>query len=602
MASLDPIKHHRDSFVTPYGTHLGSYQGVAGYSNGHDHYYSREQNYHNGLYTGISYQCVEYVRRWLQASKGLNFHNIPFASHAWKLRYVERISDSVATAITPVPNGSETPPVADSLLIWKSTEQAYVGHIAVITDVNVEAQYIRIAEQNLDNDYWPGDYARQLKLRVENNQFFIEDEHEILGWMVINYDVDGQDQSALGLDNIVRRVTQPVKQPLGEWLDLSKPGQKLWSDIWGTEPTRKGEENISYYTFENHFADKINFAAMELNNMCLRATDHVIASDELLARFGLPEWVWPKIRNSWKGMWASGWKTFSGRFDLAFNGRTVKMFEYNSDSAGTYLECGVIQVNWAKSVGCDVGRSAAEDLENMLVAQAKELFEGKFVHFMIDNDEEEIYSAMYMQEVFGKAGVESKLVIGLDLTKSSDGKFVDNEGRVIQTVWKMWNWETVISSYSAPRNGDSIKLSDVLLDDSIDVYEPIWKLVTSNKALLPVLWELYPSHPYLLRAEWNLSDDLNQKGYAKKPIVGRCGQNVQIFKEGGSKVEEMEGRYSNREHIYQQIFEIQEFDGFHPVMGAWIVGRRPAGFGIREDTKLITDHESPYGCCRIIGE
>lgn len=598
---VEQPKHYRDSFVTPYGTLLGEYQGVAGYSNGNDHYYSREQNYHNGLYTGISYQCVEYVRRWLQASKGLNFHNIPFASHAWKLKYVERISDDRATSIKGVENGSSTPPVVDSLLIWKSTEQAFVGHIAVIADVSVENLYVRVAEQNITNDYWPGNYSRQLKLRVEDGKYFIDDEHEIIGWMVINYDVDGQDQSILGLDNMVRRIIQPIRYPLGEWLNLESRAQKKWSDIWGTEPTRKGEENISYYAFQEHFADRINLATMELNHMCLRATDYVIQSDVLLAKFGLPEWIWPKIRRKWEGMWVSGYKTFSGRFDISFNGRHVKMFEYNSDSAGTYLECAVIQVNWAKSVGCDIGKSAASDLEQLLIDQAKYLFTGNFVHILIDNDEEEIYSAWYIQEVFQKAGVECKVLIGLDF-KHENGKFFDPDQQEIKTVWKMWNWETVISDYSAPRVEGKVKLSDLLLDDNIEVYEPIWKLVTSNKALLPVLWELFPGHPNLLRAEWNIDGYLADKAYVKKPIVGRCGQNVQIFKQGGEKVEEMEGKYAARDHIYQEVFEIQTFDGYHPVIGSWVVGRKHAGFGIREDTKLITDHESPYGCCRVIPE
>ena len=62
---------------------------------------------------------------------------------------------------------------------------------------------------------------------------------------------------------------------------------------------------------------------------------------------------------------------------------------------------------------------------------------------MIYNHDEKTYSEIYMQEVFGKAGVERKFVIGLVLIKSPDEKFLDDEGRVIQTVWKMWNWETV---------------------------------------------------------------------------------------------------------------------------------------------------------------
>ena len=30
--------------------------------------------------------------------------------------------------------------------------------------------------------------------------------------------------------------------------------------------------------------------------------------------------------------------------------------------------------------------------------------------------------------------------------------------------------------------------------------EPFWKLIASNKAMLPLLWSLYPGHPNLLPA------------------------------------------------------------------------------------------------------
>lgn len=598
----DQVKHYNEDFVTPYGVVLGSFQGVEARSNGNFDYYSREQNYHNGLYTGIPFQCVEYVRRWLNISKGLTFYNIPFASHAWQLKYIERLSDSRATSIVGIPNGSEKAPVPESLLIWdndEKDEQIPYGHIAVITEVNVQENWIRVAEQNIDNNYWPGNYARQLALEVVEGKYFIKDQHKILGWMVINFDVDSQNQLELGIHEPVVRKVQPPKVLSGPWLNFDSPGQKYWANIWGAQPTREGEEFISYYTFDNHFYDRIMFAAMELNHMCLTATDYVINNDSQLEKFGLPKWTWDKIRNSWKGEMISGFKSFSGRFDLAFNGSSIKMFEYNSDSAGTYLEAGVIQVQWAKAVGCDYGKSASEDLENMLIEQAKELFKG-FVHILIDNDDEEVYNALYIKEVFEKAGVDCKVVIGVNFKKNDEGKYTDEDGVEMKTIWKMWNWETVISNYESERKGDEIKLSDVLLDENIDIYEPIWKLVTSNKALLAVLWEMFPGHPYLLPTEWTVDGYLRNKPYVKKPIVGRCGQNVQIYTSTGEKVEEMEGRYTKRDCIYQEVFEIQKFDGFNPILGAWIVGMKPAGFGIREDTKLITDHESPYGCCRVI--
>ena len=38
-------------------------QGVIAYYN-NDHNYS-EKNYHNNIFTGFKYECVEFVRRWL---------------------------------------------------------------------------------------------------------------------------------------------------------------------------------------------------------------------------------------------------------------------------------------------------------------------------------------------------------------------------------------------------------------------------------------------------------------------------------------------------------------------------------------------------------
>jgi glutathionylspermidine synthase len=35
---------------------------------------------------------------------------------------------------------------------------------------------------------------------------------------------------------------------------------------------------------------------------------------------------------------------------------------------------------------------------------------------------------------------------------------------------------------------------------NLDFIEPIWKLILGNKALLPLLWEMFPNHPNLLPA------------------------------------------------------------------------------------------------------
>jgi len=43
---------------------------------------------------------------------------------------------------------------------------------------------------------------------------------------------------------------------------------------------------------------------------------------------------------------------------------------------------------------------------------------------------------------------------------------------------------------------------DLLAHDlaEIDTIEPSWKLIIGNKALIPLLWEMFPNHPNLLPA------------------------------------------------------------------------------------------------------
>ena len=46
--------------------------------------------------------------------------------------------------------------------------------------------------------------------------------------------------------------------------------------------------------------------------------------------------------------------------------------------------------------------------------------------------------------------------------------------------------------------------------------------------------------------------------------------------------------YSHHPMVVQALATLPAFDGFHPVLGAWIVGEACAGLGIREDRGRIT--------------
>jgi hypothetical protein len=167
----------------PFGVPLGSYKGVEGFSNGRE---GRESgpNYIGDVFTGYKYQCVEYARRWLIKVKGLTFESIHCAFQIWDLDWVYDMRTQEPVPLIGIENGSQVKPVVDSLLIYRRGDGLPAGHVAVVTEVNVEEGFIRIAEQNENDRHWPGDYARELGLQCVDGQFWIIDKYEVIGWMV----------------------------------------------------------------------------------------------------------------------------------------------------------------------------------------------------------------------------------------------------------------------------------------------------------------------------------------------------------------------------------------------------------------------------------
>jgi glutathionylspermidine synthase len=120
--------------------------------------------------------------------------------------------------------------------------------------------------------------------------------------------------------------------------------------------------------------------------------------------------------------------------------------------------------------------------------------------------------------------------------------------------------------------------------------EPPWKLLLSCKAILAILWELYPDHPNLLPAYFD-ADRLGAK-YVRKPFYSREGANVEIH--GPRGVFAQPGTYGAEGYVYQAYAELPDFEGNYPVIGSWIVGDEPAGMGIREDVNPVTRNTSRF--------
>ena len=321
---------------------------------------------------------------------------------------------------------------------------------------------------------------------------------------------------------------------------------------------------------------ELEAAANELHFRCIDAAEAVIKHN-WWQRIGIPASAIPVILNSWER------DDFSlyGRFDFAFDGNTPpKLLEYNADTPTALVEAAVAQWFWLQDVQphADQFNSIHERL-----IEAWKRWHGQTIHFSgVKEFVEDEMTILYLRDTCEQAGVKTKSIhiedIGWDAQKKN---FVDLDHADIAHCFKLYPWEWLWREEFAMH----------LPQERVQFIEPAWKILLSNKALLPVLWELFPGHPNLLPAH-DSAAPLGSR-YVRKPKWSREGSNISLF-ENGTLVEENGGNYGDEGFIFQATAEIPNFSGNHPVFGVWVIDHAAAGLGIREDTRRITGNLSRF--------
>ena len=322
--------------------------------------------------------------------------------------------------------------------------------------------------------------------------------------------------------------------------------------------------------------DRLEAAANELHMRCIDAAEAVI-ENEWWTRLGIPAVAVPGILKSWER------DDFSlyGRFDFAFDGISPpKMLEYNADTPTALVEASVAQWFWLEEThpGADQFNSIHERL-----IEAWHRCAGKTVHFgaLKENPEDEM-TVLYLRDTCEQAGVKAKSVYMEDIGWDKQRQvFVDLEECPIRDCFKLYPWEWLWQE----------EFGVHLATEPVRFIEPAWKMLLSNKGLLPILWELFPDHPNLLPA-YDEPGPLSGH-HVRKPKLGREGSNV-TWVEGGSTRVETGGEYGQEGYVYQAPGPIADFSGQHPVFGVWVINHDAAGLGIREDTSLVTGNLSRF--------
>ncbi len=329
------------------------------------------------------------------------------------------------------------------------------------------------------------------------------------------------------------------------------------------------------YELTAHEVDAIEAAANQLHYLCIDAAEAVI-NNQWWSRLGIPESAVPAILRSWER------DDFSlyGRFDFSFDGTTPKLLEYNADTPTALVEAAVAQWFWLQDTHPDADQF--NSVHERLI-EAWKRWRGNTIHFSsIKDHPEDEQTVLYLRDTCEQAGVKTKSVFIEDFGwDPKRGRFVDLDNEVIERAFKLYPWEWLCHE----------EFSAHLANDPLQFIEPAWKMLLSNKGLLPILWELFPDHPNLLPA-YELAAPLGER-YIRKPKLSREGANV-AWVEGGVVVEETAGDYGEEGYVYQALASIPDFGGRHPIFGVWVVDHEAAGLGIREDTSKITGNLSRF--------
>ncbi len=620
------------SAAEPFGTVIGyAPGGVPVYSSDYDsaddaqlpdrHAY---RSYVDGIYMGHKWQCVEFARRWLYINKGYIFDDVAMAFEIFELTSVRCIRDNALAPLKSFRNGARRAPEPGCLLIWdEGGEFERTGHVAIVTEVS--PHWVRVAEQNLGHRMWPPgrDYSRELRATVtEDGEYWLEcsfGDATILGW-VIQTDDARHAEVPPSVDprllNLVARRVPDLGQGERSWLNMANADEAAYVQMMGGHLLAAEPENrLRFLCLSESAHEELRDATADLHALYLHATDYVLRDDSLLARFNIPPALWPKIHQSWNNRRNH---MITGRFDFTLSERGLKVYEYNCDSASCHMETGKVQGKWARHYGCKVGRDSGAGLhEDLRRAWAERRIEG-VLHIMQDRDLEETYHALFMQEAMERAGIETKIIHGVNgLSWDSEGNILDADGVPIRTVWKTWAWETALDQIREECEDDPQKLEayrpgephsaaprlvDVLLRHDVMVYEPLWTLIPSNKAIQPILWQLFPNHPLLLNTAYELTEDLARAGYVAKPIVGRCGSNIRIVGSDETLIEETEGRFGSRDPIYQELFALPRIDGQYVQVCAFSARGVYAAACVRVDTSRVINEHSDVVALRIVDD
>jgi glutathionylspermidine synthase len=362
------------------------------------------------------------------------------------------------------------------------------------------------------------------------------------------------------------------------------------------------------YSFTAAEIDTLEAAGNQLQEMCLAAAQHII-DEKRYAELDIPEVAIEAIEWAWNNEPPA----IYGRFDISWagaqSGHPPKLLEYNADTPTSLLEAAVVQWHWLKDMPASLVSHKPDQFNSIhekLIAKWKDVdaYLSKPVYFAAlenANNPEDQLTVTYLRDTANQAALDTRQLAMADIGWDSQHQtFVDLDDHPIFSIFKLYPWEAMLQEDFGVHALDTYT--------AVRWIEPIWKMLLSNKGILPILWELYPNHELLLEAHFadtnpgaprpdsrtwvSTTNGSTLKNYVRKPLISREGANITLIRDNAT-VASTEGPYRGPQ-ILQALAPDAVFDHRHTVLGLWMIDQDCCGMGVRESLSPITGNLSSF--------
>ena len=337
-------------------------------------------------------------------------------------------------------------------------------------------------------------------------------------------------------------------------------------------------------------ADAYYEAANELYEMFTEAGEYVI-ENELFHELGIPFNLVEAVKLSWDN--DVHWHLY-GRFDLAggIDGKPIKLIEFNADTPTGLFETAIVQWAMLKVNEMDeekqfntVYESISENFKRLITlfddtSLFDERYEGWRILFSsIEGDDEEEVTTKLLQRMADDAG----FITGFEFLQNvqfDDDAIEDAKNQDYEYWFKLFPWEDI----SIEEGELALTIEKILESQSAIILNPAYTLLFQSKAMLKILWELFPDSPYLLETAY---EPLEGRAYVEKKVFGREGANTKFVEADGSISAQIDGEYDHYKSVYQEAVEFpRDKEGNYYQAGVFFA-YEACGLGFRRGGKIL---------------